>query len=141
MLLNAPHGDYWTRFDEFVRAKLLEKGMISPDDLALYKVTNSCDEAVEEVLSFFRVFHSMRYVRNELVLRLQEELHPSLLADINKHFADILADGEFEATTALEQEDEPELEDLPRLKFHFNRRSLGRLRMLVDAINRGSIGE
>ena len=141
VLLNAPHGDYWTRFDEFVRAKLLEKGMISPDDLALYKVTNSCDEAVEEVLSFFRVFHSMRYVRNELVLRLQEELHPSLLADINKHFADILADGEFEATTALEQEDEPELEDLPRLKFHFNRRSLGRLRMLVDAINRGSIGE
>ena len=139
VLLNAPHGDYWTRFDEFVRAKLLDKGMISPDDLALYKVTNSCEEAVEEVLSFFRVFHSMRYVRENLVFRLQEELHPSLLADINRHFADILVDGEFQPTTALEQEDEPELADLPRLKFHFNRRSLGRLRMLVDAINRGSI--
>ena len=141
VLLNAPHGDYWTRFDEFVREKLLEKGMISPDDLSLYKVTNSCEEAVEEVLSFFRVFHSMRYVRNELVFRLQEELHPSLLADINREFADILLDGEFTQGEALEQEDEPELADLPRLIFHFNRRSLGRLRKLVDVINRGSVAE
>ena len=141
VLLNAPHGDYWTRFDEFVREKLLKKGMISPEDLSLYKVTNSCEEAVNEVLSFFQVFHSMRYVRNQLVFRLQEKLHPSLLADISREFEDILLDGEFTQGDALEQEDEPELADLPRLIFHFNRRSLGRLRQLVDAINRGSVAE
>jgi hypothetical protein len=28
---------------------------------------------------------------------------------------------------------------MPRLIFHFNRRALGRLRQLIDAINRGSI--
>jgi hypothetical protein len=30
---------------------------------------------------------------------------------------------------------EPDLAHMPRLVFHFNRRSLGRLRMLIDAIN------
>jgi len=30
---------------------------------------------------------------------------------------------------------EPELAELPRLKLHFNRRNLGRLRQLIDAIN------
>jgi hypothetical protein len=30
----------------------------------------------------------------------------------------------------------PELAALTRLTFHFNRRSLGRLRQLIDAINR-----
>jgi len=139
VLLNAPQGTYWTQFDEFVREKLLGRGMISPEDLSLYKVTNSCEEAVEEVLGFFRVYHSMRFVRTQLVFRLQEELHPLLLDDINREFADILADGRFEQTEALEQEDEPELADLPRLVFHFNRRSLGRLRQLVDVINRGSV--
>ena len=77
VLLNAPEGDYWSRFDEFVKAKLLGDGMISSEDLSLYKVTNNCQEAVDEVLAFFRVYHSMRYVRNQLVFRLQEELHPS----------------------------------------------------------------
>ena len=139
VLLNSPQGDYWSRFDEFVQAKLLGGGMISPEDLSLYTVTNSCEEAAEEVLQFFRVYHSMRYVRNRLVFRMQEELHPSLLADINRHFADILADGQFVQSSALDEEDEPELADLPRLVFHFNRRSLGRLRQLVDTINRGSI--
>ena len=34
-----------------------------------------------------------------------------------------------------EEADEPELAELPRLMLHFNRRSLGRLRQLVDALN------
>mgnify|MGYP002624061650 CR=1 FL=1 len=139
VLLNAPQGDYWTRFHEFVGEKLLKKGMISPEDLSLYKVTNSCDEAVQEVLSFFRVYNSMRFVRDKLVFRLEEKLSPAMLADINDNFADILHSGEFVQTIALPEEDEPELADLPRLVFRFNRRSLGRLRQLVDAINRGSV--
>ena len=67
-------------------------------------------------------------------------LHPTLLNDINQHFTDILTDGQFEQCSALKEEkDEPELAELPRLAFRFNRRSLGRLRELVDCINRGSV--
>ena len=55
-------------------------------------------------------------------------------------FADILARGSFVASAALpEEKDEPDLAHLPRLVFQFNRYALGRLRMLIDAINRGSV--
>jgi uncharacterized protein (TIGR00730 family) len=140
VLLDAPGGDYWRNFHHYVLRHLLEKGMISSDDLSLYKVTDDCQAAVDEVLNFFRLYHSMRYVKHRLVFRLREELHPLLVADLNEHFADILSDGQFVQRGPLSDErDEPELASLPRLVFHFNRRDLGRLRLLIDAINRGSV--
>ena len=51
--------------------------MISPDDLSLYKLTDSVEEAVDEILQFFSVYHSMRYVKNKLVLRLKEAASPA----------------------------------------------------------------
>ena len=45
--------------------------------------------------------------------------------------------GTFEQMGALPEEaNETHLADLTRLKFHFDRRNLGRLRMLIDLINR-----
>ena len=100
-------------------------------------MTDSVDEAVDEVLRFYRVYHSMRYVRGDLVLRLQRSLSEPLLARIRNDFADILHGGSFEMTTALPAEaNDTQLADLPRLKFRFDRRSLGRLRMMIDVINR-----
>jgi uncharacterized protein (TIGR00730 family) len=140
VLLNAPGAKYWDALHDFIVEHLLQARMISPEDLSLYKVTDSVQEAVDEVLGFFRVYHSMRYVRDRLVFRLQEPISDELLAEINLHFRDILVDGQFEQSGPLEMEqDEPDLLDLPRLVFHFNRRSLGRLRQLIDCLNRGSI--
>lgn len=139
VLLDEPNGNYWNHLDRFIREEMLTAGLISPEDFALYKITNSCEEAVQEVISFYHGYHSMRYVRNQLVLRLQRELSPKLLEEIRVAFADILVDGDFEQRTALPAEDEPALATLPRLVFHFNRRSLGRLRLLIDCINQVSI--
>jgi hypothetical protein len=120
--------------------RMLQNGLISADDLSLVLITDCVDAAVAEVLGFYAVYHSQRYVRNRLVFRLQQPLSPALVADFNDHFADVLAEGQFEQTAALDDErDEPELVDLPRLVFHFNRRSLGRLRQLINAINRKSV--
>ena len=125
---------------DYVERRLLGDGMISPEDLSLYKLTDSVDAAVGEILQFFRVYHSMRYVKNKLVLRLKEAPTPELLAAINAEFADILSGGEFTVGGPLpEEKDEPDLAALPRLVFRFNRRSLGRLRQLIDALNRGSL--
>jgi hypothetical protein len=140
VLLNAPGEKYWDALQAFVVEHLLDRRMISPEDLSLYKVTDSLDEAVAEVLGFFRVYHSMRYVRDKLVLRIQTPLPSALLNDINREFADILVAGKIEAGEALEAElDEPDLTGLPRLILSFNRRSLGRLRQLIDCINRGYV--
>ena len=140
VLLDEPGGTYWQALHEFLVGKLLHRGMIAEEDFSLYRITDRCEEAVEEVLGFFHVYHSMRYVRSKLVLRLKEQLSPVLLSDINLHFADILNSGSFVLRDALSEEaDELEIAALPRLVFHFNRRNLGRLRQLIDAINRGTI--
>jgi hypothetical protein len=82
----------------------------------------------------------MRYVKNRLVFRLTQRISPELLDGINARFSDILVDGQFEQTEALREERaEPQLIALPRLVFHFNRRNLGRLRQLIDCLNRGAI--
>ena len=138
VLLDQPGGDFWTGFDQFVRRQLLDRGTISPEDLSLYRLTDRLDDAVEEILGFYRVYHSMRYVRTNLVFRLQQPLSEKLLDEINDRFRDILIEGRFAGGEPLpEERDESDLAALPRLIFHFNRRSFGRLRQLIDCINTG----
>jgi uncharacterized protein (TIGR00730 family) len=140
VLLDAPGGSYWRDLHEYVLGHLLRGRMISPEDLHLYKLTDNYEEAQAEVLQFFRVYHSMRYVKSHLVIRLQQPLSLELLDAINREFIDLLTSGHFEQRAALELErDESDLAHLPRLVFAFNRRNLGRLRLLIDAINRGSV--
>jgi len=139
VFLDAPGGEFWTDWQAFVERRLLAHGMIAPEDLSLYKLTDSVDVAVREILDFFRSYHSMRYVKNKLVLRLKIRPADELLAEINETFPDILSGGTFVVSGPLgEEKDEPELADLARLVFRFNRRSLGRLRQLIDVLNRGS---
>ena len=136
VFLDAPGGDFWNEWDSFVRNQLLKDGMISPEDLSLYKVTDDLDFAVEEILNFYRCFHSMRYVDDMLVFRLHQPLSDHKLEEINTTFGDILSSGEFGVSGPLDEErDEPQLKDMQRLVFHFNRRSLGRLRQLIDNLN------
>jgi uncharacterized protein (TIGR00730 family) len=137
VMLDQPGGNYWIRWLDFVRDVMLARKLISPDDLSLFRLTDSVDEAVAEVRSFYRVYHSMRYVHGHLVLRLQTPLPEPLLERIRKEFADILVSGTFDQTEALPQEaNDLEILHLPRLRFHFTRHHMGRLRQLVDLINR-----
>ncbi len=137
VMVDEPGGDYWKKWHQFIKEVLAARRLISPADLALYKVTDSVDEAVNEVLNFYRVYHSMRYVEGDLVLRLQRRLPEPLLEQIRTAFADIVVAGTFEQTNALPAEaNDTAVASLPRLRFRFDRRSLGRLRMLVDQINR-----
>ncbi|MFO0851553.1 MAG: TIGR00730 family Rossman fold protein [Gemmataceae bacterium] len=137
VLVDEPGGTYWQRWQQFVKDELLDRRYISPDDLSLYRVTDSVEEAVEEVDRFYRVYHSMRYVRGSLVLRLRRVPSEATLEKIRAEFRDILTAGTFEVTDALPQEaNEPTLAELPRLRFKFNRHSHGRLRQLIDVLNR-----
>jgi hypothetical protein len=140
VFLDAPGDNYWQTLHRFFVDHLLADGLISPEDLSLYKLTDNVEEAVEEIVGFFQVYHSMRFVRNKLVLRLQHPISPELVAELAEEFADILLDGKIVASGALSEErDEPELAELPRLVLRFNRRSLGRLRQLIDSLNAGRI--
>jgi uncharacterized protein (TIGR00730 family) len=136
ILLDEPGGTYWKDFHAFVDKHLWGERMISQVDFRLYKVFDTVDETVGEIMQFYRVFHSMRFVRKELVFRLQHKLPEETLAEINRDFTDLLAKGEFVQREAFKEEaDDYSLSTLPRLAFHFNRRNYGRLRVLIDLIN------
>src|SRR5262249_9594296 len=129
VMVDEPGGDYWRLWLRYVEDVLPARGPISPAALHPVKGTDSVGAAGEEVLTSYRVYHSMRYVHGDLVLRLQRRLAPELLERIRTEFADILKSGTFEQTAALPAEaNDAHLSTLPRLRFHFDQRSLGRLR-------------
>lgn len=136
VFLDSPGGTFWKPFQEFIENKLLGDRMISPEDRALYKFTDSLKDTVQEMLRFYHNYHSMRYVKQKLVIRLANRLNDQALATVNREFAGILSGGEFVQGDALSEEaDEPHLIALHRLSFQFNRRGLGRLRQLIDFLN------
>lgn len=137
VFLDAPGGKYWTTWKDYVDDHLLRPGLISPADLNLFKVTDDIGEAIAEIRGFYRVYHSSRYVGDRFVIRLNVALPLPLLERLNEEFADILHHGAFEVGEALpDEQGEPEIAHLPRLVFRFNRMRFGRLRAMIDLINR-----
>ena len=136
VFLDAPGGTYWKAFDEFLRNELLRGEMISPADTSLYLVTDDCKAAVQECIHFYNVYHSMRYVGDQLVLRLKRPLSGDAVAHIQSTFREIAVTGKFEQVDALpEEQNEPDLAEMKRLAFQFDRRNLAQLRLLIDYIN------
>jgi len=138
--VDAPGDRYWRDWKVFIEEHLLRRKMICPADMALFKVTDSVAEAVDEIRAFYRVYHSMRYVKNNLVLRLMRTPSRATMQQISTDFKDILVDGTYELTSALPAEaNDIHVKDLPRLRFHFDRRSHGRLREMIDLLNREEV--
>jgi len=136
VLLDRPRGTYWKTWQRYVEDHLLRRGMIGADDLALYKVTDNVDAAVDEIVGFYRVYHSSRYVGERLVLRLARPLPPPFVEELAAEFRDIIASGSLEQRAALPAErNEAEIVDLPRLVCRFNRLHFGRLRQMIDRLN------
>lgn len=134
--VEAPGGTYWSAWAEFVKSQLDDRELISTSDLSLYKVVHTPTAAVEEILNFYTVFDSMRYIRDQLVLRLKQPISDAQLDLLNSQFPDILVDGRIErASPHPYEEDEKHLIGLPRLSFKFNRRDAGRLREMIDVLN------
>jgi hypothetical protein len=141
VLLEAEGTGYWAAWLDLV-AVLEKKGMISPDDHNLFTFTTSVDEAAAEITRFYENYHSQRYVNGRLVLRLKSQPGDELVGALNDEFADILVSGRIEkvAATPAEVADADHV-DLPRVQLHFDRRRLGRLRLLVDRLNQAAAGE
>jgi hypothetical protein len=135
VLCEAPGGTYWKHWDTYVKKELLDNAMIDPADLGLFRICDRAEDAVQELLRFYRRYHSMRYVEDRLVLRLNKPLGPETLSQINAQFADILSDGRMEQSLGPVEGEDGLYSDKARLVLAFDRRSTGRLRSLIDAIN------
>jgi uncharacterized protein (TIGR00730 family) len=136
VLIDHPGGGFWDAWQEHITEHLLKRKLISKSDLSLYLITDSVDAAVAECVRFYKNYHSIRYVRDELVIRIKKAPNAEQLEYIKKNFHDINMSGDFYVSAALKAEaDETALADLPRLVFNFNRRDAGRLRELINYLN------
>src|SRR5437763_7094869 len=52
VMLDAPGGDYWHSWMQFMTEHLSKFGFLSPEDLSFFKIMSSVDEAVAEILQF-----------------------------------------------------------------------------------------
>jgi uncharacterized protein (TIGR00730 family) len=138
ILIEEPGGSYWQHWVRFVKHVLLAGGYIGQFDLKLFESVDAVDEAVERITRFYHRYHSLRYVGDKLAIRLNSALEPGKIRDLKKRFAGILRPhGDLYLSGPLPEEtDEPDISHLPRLVLDFNRFDFGRLKCLIDAINR-----
>lgn len=133
VLVEGHQGVYWKEWKKNIDHHLLANGWISPEDLHLFYIAKSIDDAVKHVEHFYHRYHSSRYVGDKLVLRLTEKLDPAHLERLNNEFKCLVAEGKIEQGQALPQETD-HLE-LPRLIFRHTNRDFGILRAMIDTIN------
>src|SRR5580692_10725682 len=93
VLVDRPGGTYWRTWDKHIREHLLRDQLISPDDLYLYSMTDSTDEAVKIISRFYRNFHSTRFVKDLFIIRLKHAPNAVALAALNEDFASIIVSG------------------------------------------------
>ncbi len=136
VVLDLPNDPFWVDLDSFIKKTLLPRKLVSEQDLALYRICSSVDDAVSEIDNFYSVYNSMRFVGKRLVLRLNREISDDHLSRLNNDFRDICFNSTIERITATKAEvDDGDLLGNPRLAFQFARRDFGRLRQLIDAVN------
>ena len=137
VLLDVPGGTYWQTWLQFVSAELRDRGYISPVDLDLVKITDDVDAAIDEVLTFYRNYHSLRFVEGDLVLRLHQLPSPAELGEaqrgVRRHrHAAARSRWRRRARPKLADNDVPEL---ARLRMRFDRHGYARLRNLINRLN------
>ena len=139
VLMDLPDGEYWKAWLRFLREAMLSRGYISGREFSFFKIMDNVDAAVGEIKAFYRNFHSYRFVKHDLVVRLIHPPVPGLIDTLNQTFTDILAGGRIKQIGPLPEEvDEPDTLHLHRLSVPFKREDFPRLREMIDVINRGA---
>jgi predicted Rossmann-fold nucleotide-binding protein len=132
VLLDLPGDHFWRTMDEFIQAQLLPRGLISASDLSLYRVCETTGDAVKEIIDFYKVFHSVRFVGKYLIIRMNHQISGSDLEALGY----LCKQGEFETCEPTSQEiQSADNLDKARLRFEFVRNDLGGLRDVINRIN------
>ncbi|MHB1533528.1 MAG: LOG family protein [Acidimicrobiales bacterium] len=136
VLLDSEGSGYWRAWERFVVDEVRSRGLVGPHDASLYLIAESVEEAAAELLGFYRNYHSLRWVGDTLVVRLEATPTPDEIAALSEQFSDMIAGGIDLLPGALGAERRAEdFPQLPRLGLHFDRMSYARLRQLIDALN------
>lgn len=131
---------FWEGFCNFIEREVLSRHFISADDKVLYRVFHTPEDALQHIDLFYRNYHSMRFIKEKIAIRLKKAPSADLMAKIHKKFSALSLDGKFGLADALAEEgNEPELEGLTRLVFSCDRKDFANLRRLIDFINENTV--
>lgn len=133
VLLGGDRENYWQAWEHYVQNHLLASGYISSEDQFFYYRAPEVEKAVDHIMQFYRRYHSNRYVKDRLVIRLLTPLNPSQIAILNSEFHSLVKEGSIQTTSALPEESDHL--DLPRIVFTHNHQFFGLLRAMIDRIN------
>jgi uncharacterized protein (TIGR00730 family) len=133
VLMEGPNGTYWTHWQQYVNKELLKNGWISQEDQKLYYIAKDIDDAIDHITKFYHRYHSSRYVKDRLVIRLQSPLSDLQVAQLTVKYKSIIASGEMELLSALPEESDHQ--ELSRLVFQHTHKHFGLVRALIDDIN------
>lgn len=134
VLSEAEGGSYWSAWNDYMKTHLLSNGWISLEDFHLFYIAPSVEQAIEHIQQFYRRYHSSRYVKDLLIIRMLSPLSEEQIDRLNQEFSsDLVREGKIYATPSLPEETD-HLE-LPRIAFEHNRRHFGQLRALIDRLN------
>jgi len=135
VLMDLPGKKYWNDWEQFVRREMLGRGYISDTELSFFKIVDDVELAIQEIQTFYRNYHSYRFVKQDLVIRVNYPPPPALIDRLNKQFKHVLARGKVTQTEPLPEEADPSNMHLHRLLLHFNRQDFACLRQMIDMIN------
>lgn len=137
VVLMEPEGStYWTAWLRFVDDELVKNGFVNKEDMGLFHIARSVDEAIRYIEDFYRVYHSVRYVSGLTILRLNRKISINTLRRINEEFKDILTQGEIAVSAPTEKEVQTkECLGLPRLSMNFDLHNFARLCDMIKVIN------
>ncbi len=133
VMLDSPGSSYWSDWMTFVKDRLLVDGLISEEDLSLTYLTQDPQDAANHVLQFYRNYHSSRYVRDDLIIRLRCKLRDEDVEALNDEFGILVKEGKITQGGAYPEEDDHL--NLPRIRFTHTRYKYAVVRQLIDRIN------
>ncbi|GAB4294991.1 MAG: TIGR00730 family Rossman fold protein [Desulfuromonadia bacterium] len=128
---------YWEPLFSFIKEKLLGRGLISAEDFAIFTITPDEEEAIRTIETFYRNYHSIRFVGEKMVIRLRKELTDDQIRRLASEFPELLLPGTtIERTGPLpEEQDEPELLPCPRIVLSFDHKHYGFLTAFINRLN------
>jgi uncharacterized protein (TIGR00730 family) len=131
VLLAPPGNPFWQGWQRDVQQGLAAQGLISPEDPSLLLEASSAAEAIAQISPFYRVFHTAQPGEDRLELLLHAAVGDEVLQRLNLAFADLVAEGQISAGESCDESGRL----YPCLRFHLDKRRIGRLYQLIDHLN------
>lgn len=137
VFLEVPGDPFWSPLMGALEPLLLSHGLISATDRQLYRITDNVEEAVAHVTGFYSNYHSIRFVRNMMHIRIHRRLPEADFDAVRSTCGAIAAGGVMtQAGASPEEMADGDVPDLHRVVLDYTGKGFADLLPLIDALNK-----